>query len=131
MTKNSKVGEYEDLNHIAVRDLVGDRVAAVFIPTSASIRTGDEWTMVSLSFVDGDGEYQSLSAFEESVKPEVWDRLVRFAEDWDSLTFKAVFVEKLLVKRNGEYLNVNPARSSDVVVGKSVGAALRSRGLRE
>jgi len=122
--------QYEDLNEVSVRELVGSTVPVVVRPTTARVKSGDDWTMVSFSFVDGEGEWQSFSAFEGSVKPAVWEELVRLVEDWDKRDFRAVFVEECVIRRKGEYLNVNPSRSSDVVVGR-IGDALRERGLAE
>ncbi|QPV64516.1 hypothetical protein I7X12_07860 [Halosimplex litoreum] len=121
--------DYEDLNHLPARRLVGQVTDVVIVPIGAYYSARDDWEMVRVEFVDGDSEKRSFSAFRGSCSAEAWDELVRLVQEWDELWAgdRTLFVTDVRGTVNDEYLNLNPTGSSEVVVGR-VGEVLRERG---
>ena len=121
--------DYEDLNHLPARRLVGQVTDVVLVPIGAYYSARDDWEMVRVEFVDGDSEKRSFSAFKGSCSSEAWGELVRLVQEWDELWAgdRTLFVTNVWGTINDEYLNLNPTGSSEVVVGR-VGEVLRERG---
>ena len=111
--------DYEDLNHIPARSLVGRKSTVVFSPENAYLNDGDGWELAKVSFLDGDGKLQYFSAFKGSVSDEVWETLVELVREFQQLSKQTRWVYATNVKAtvSEEYLNINPSSGSEVRVG--------------
>lgn len=123
---------YEDANHIPARQLVGRKSTIVFSPEGAYYNTGDGWELVKVSFKDGNDEIRNFSAFKGSVSDDVWDELVSLVREFDRMSSRVrwVLATGVVATVDDEYLNINPTKGSDVLVGP-VGDILREKGLRD
>ena len=111
--------DYEDLNHIPARSLVGRSTTVVFSPENAYLNEGEDWTLAKVSFLDGDGDLQYFSAFKGSCSDEVWETLVELVRKFQqrSKQTRWVFATEVSATVSEEYLNINPSSGSEVRVG--------------
>jgi len=110
---------YEDLNNVPARSLVGRSTTIVFSPENAYLNEGGDWTLAKVSFLDGDGELRYFSAFKGSCSDECWDELVRLVREFDQRSSRTrwVYATDVRATISEKYLNINPSSSSEVKVG--------------
>ncbi|MFD1686357.1 hypothetical protein [Halobellus litoreus] len=110
---------YEDLNNVPARSLVGRSSTVVFAPENAYLNEGDDWTLAKVSFKDGDGELRYFSAFKGSCSDECWDELVRLVREFEERSSRTrwVYATDVRATVSEKYLNINPSQSSEVKVG--------------
>ncbi|MDB2294251.1 hypothetical protein PM085_18740 [Halorubrum ezzemoulense] len=111
--------DYEDLNHISARSLVGRSTTVVFSPKNAYLNEGEDWMLAKVSFLDGDGKIRYFSAFKGSCSDEVWSELVELVREFQQRSKRTRWVYATNVKAtvSEEYLNINPSSGSEVRVG--------------
>jgi hypothetical protein len=111
--------DYEDLNNVPARSLVGRSTTVVFSPENAYLNDGDGWELAKVSFLDGNGDLQYFSAFKGSCSDEVWEELVELVREFQqrSKRTRSVFATKVKATIDEEYLNINPTSGSEVRVG--------------
>jgi hypothetical protein len=111
--------DYEDLNNVPARSLVGRSTTVVFSPEGAYLNDGDGWELAKVSFLDGGGKIRYFSAFKGSCSDEVWEELVELVREFQQRSSRTRWVYATEVKAtiDEEYLNINPTSGSEVRVG--------------
>lgn len=122
---DDKLWTHRVANDISTRKIAGEPTTLVIFPDDAHVKTGANYVMVKIPYVDGDGEERSFSAFKNSCSDEVWDSLLDLVQNWERRRGnRTIAITDAIVTVDGEYTNVNPTQGSKVAVGKDVGGKL-------
>ncbi|WP_418286383.1 hypothetical protein [Halorubrum sp. DTA46] len=120
-----KLWTHKTANEITTRELVGERTTLVIFPDDAFVTSGQNYMLIKIPYTDGDGDEQSLSAFDSSCPDDVWDELLDLVKYWDRRRGdRVIAITDAVATIDGEYLNINPTQGSKIHVGKGVGGKL-------